>query len=33
MLKALESILKVICKKQGWSFRETDTAKTLIDVT
>ncbi len=31
-LKALESTLKIICGKQGWSFRETDTAKTLIDV-
>jgi hypothetical protein len=31
-LKALESTLKVICKKRNWPYKETDTAKTLIDV-
>lgn len=31
-LKALESTLKVICKKRSWPYKETDTAKTLIDV-
>ncbi|MCH7747735.1 MAG: hypothetical protein IH939_06525 [Acidobacteria bacterium] len=31
-LKAFESVLKVICTGQGWSFKETVTAKTLIDV-
>lgn len=30
-LKALESTLKVICKKRGWAFKETDTAKALLD--
>jgi Domain of unknown function (DUF7014)/AbiJ N-terminal domain 4 len=31
-LKALESTLKIICKLRKWPYRETDTAKTLIDV-
>ena len=31
-LKALESTLKVICKRRGWRFKETDTAKRLIEI-
>jgi len=31
-LKAMESTLKTICKSKGWTFQETDTAKTLLDV-
>jgi hypothetical protein len=31
-LKAFESTLKIICKKQKWPFKDTDTAKALIDV-
>ena len=31
-LKALESTLKIICAKRKWPHRDTDTAKTLIDV-
>lgn len=31
-LKALESTLKIICAKRKWSHRDTDTAKTLIDI-
>jgi hypothetical protein len=30
-LKALESTLKIICKNCKWAYRETATAKTLID--
>ena len=30
-LKSFESTLKVICKHQRWPFKETDTAKTLLD--
>lgn len=30
--KALESTIKVICTKQGWKFKETDTAKHLIGI-
>ena len=31
-LKALESTLKVICKRRGWEFEETDGAKRLIAI-
>lgn len=31
-LKSLESVMKVICTKQKWAFKQTDTAKTLIEV-
>ena len=31
-LKALESTLKVICKRRGWKFKETDGAKRLIEI-
>ncbi|MGD1216687.1 MAG: hypothetical protein ABR861_17025 [Terriglobales bacterium] len=31
-LKAFESTMKVICKKRGWAFKQTDTASTLIEV-
>jgi len=31
-LKALESTLKIIAKKQGWPLKDTDTVKTLIEV-
>jgi hypothetical protein len=31
-LKAIESTMKVICNKRGWTFQPTDTAKGLIDV-
>jgi hypothetical protein len=31
-LKALESTLKVICQTRRWPFKETDTAKTLLDI-
>ena len=31
-LKAFESVLKVICTKHRWSFKPTDTAKTLLEV-
>ena len=31
-LKAFESTLKVICTKQGWKTKETDTASKLLDV-
>lgn len=31
-LKALESTLKVLCKRKGWAFKETDTANTLINI-
>jgi hypothetical protein len=27
---AFESVLKVICDRKGWSYKQTDTAKTLI---
>ena len=30
--KALESTLKIICRKKGWSFDEKDTAKKLIAI-
>lgn len=30
-LKAFESVMKAICQKQGWLYKQTDTAKTLID--
>jgi hypothetical protein len=32
-LKSFESTLKAICKKRGWSYDPTDTAKKLLDVT
>jgi hypothetical protein len=31
-LKALESVMKSICKEKGWSFNQTDTAKKLIQI-
>lgn len=31
-LKALESTLKVICKRKGWPFSEEDTARKLIQI-
>ncbi len=31
-LKAFESTLKIICKEKGWLFKETDTAKKLIQI-
>ena len=31
-LKALESTMKIICKKQNWIYKETDTASKLIEV-
>jgi hypothetical protein len=31
-LKAFESVIKIICARRGWSYQETDTAKTLIDI-
>jgi hypothetical protein len=31
-LKAFESTLKTICKKRGWTYDPTDTAKKLLDV-
>jgi hypothetical protein len=31
-LKALESTLKVMCAKRRWAYKETDTAKTLLEV-
>eukprot|EP01098_Paradermamoeba_levis_P014734 TRINITY_DN7171_c0_g1_i1.p1 TRINITY_DN7171_c0_g1~~TRINITY_DN7171_c0_g1_i1.p1 ORF type:complete len:311 (+),score=-59.47 TRINITY_DN7171_c0_g1_i1:707-1639(+) len=30
-LKAFESTIKIICKKRGWIYKETDTASTLIN--
>jgi hypothetical protein len=29
---AFESILKVICDRKGWKYRQTDTAKPLLDI-
>lgn len=31
-LKAFESTMKAICDKRGWTYKPTDTAKTLIDI-
>lgn len=31
-LKALESTMKVICKEKGWDYKQTDTARKLIQV-
>lgn len=31
-LKALESVLKTICKLKGWSYQETDTSSKLIQI-
>lgn len=31
-LKAFESTMKAICQKRGWTFKPTDTAKTLIQI-
>jgi hypothetical protein len=31
-LKAFESTMKAICDIRGWAYRQTDTAKTLIDI-
>src|SRR5207247_6277666 len=29
---AFESVLKVICTRKGWNYKQTDTAKTLLDI-
>ena len=29
---AFESVLKVICDRKGWAYKQTDTAKTLINI-
>jgi hypothetical protein len=29
---AFESFLKIICDRKGWAFRQTDTAKTLVNI-
>jgi hypothetical protein len=31
-LKAFESVLKIICKEKQWDFKETDTARQLIQI-
>ncbi|PKG42834.1 STM4504/CBY_0614 family protein [Psychroflexus sp. MES1-P1E] len=31
-LKALESTMKIICSEKGWNYKQTDTAKTLIQI-
>lgn len=31
-LKALETTMKIICNENGWTYKQTDTAKTLIDI-
>jgi hypothetical protein len=31
-LKSLKTTLKIICKENKWTYKETDTAKTLIDI-
>jgi hypothetical protein len=31
-LKAFESTLKIICKRKGWTYKETDTSRKLIQV-
>jgi hypothetical protein len=31
-LKTLESVLKIICKKKGWAYKDTDTSKRLIEI-
>jgi hypothetical protein len=31
-LKAFESTMKIICKEKRWSYKETDTSKTLIQI-
>ena len=31
-LKAFESTMKAICKKRRWTYSETDTAKTFLDI-
>lgn len=31
-LKALESTLKAVCERKGWNHKESDTAKTLLDI-
>ena len=31
-LKAFESVMKAICQKQGWAYKQNDTAKKLIDL-
>ena len=28
---ALESVMKIVCKKNGWPYQEKDTARTLVD--
>jgi|25_taG_2_1085351.scaffolds.fasta_scaffold16260_1 hypothetical protein len=31
-LKAFESTLKIICKRKGWNYKETDTSRKLIQI-
>lgn len=31
-LKAFESTMKIICSEKGWNYKQTDTAKTLIQI-
>lgn len=31
-LKAFESTMKIICNKNGWKYKETDTSKSLINI-
>jgi AbiJ N-terminal domain 4 len=31
-LKAFESTMKIICDKRGWTYKQTDTASTLINI-
>lgn len=31
-LKSFESTMKAICHKQGWQYKQTDTAKTLLEI-
>jgi|TARA_B110000211_G_scaffold232102_1_gene295051 hypothetical protein len=31
-LKAFESTMKIICSEKGWTYKQTDTAKTLIQI-
>lgn len=32
ILKAFESVMKVICQKQGWAFNRNDTAERLVEI-
>jgi hypothetical protein len=31
-LKTMETIMKIICSENGWTYKQNDTAKTLIDI-